>query len=922
MRLLFSNRWLVPLMSIVLCAVSFVSIGDAQQVSDDQQIAELVADLTSDQFLVRQQAMERLKAFGNRARDSLLRASQSEDAELAVRAKRLLEQMDRLEVTNLSNEEQQLWRRLKDATPQVRLTMFQSTASRKSMAFVMRALEAFPDIRSVYFNADAASFNMLLLNATVEDRWDDVVWAVQHPITQAEAPAICYHYHHCAGTLDSFIETQVKELQELKESGAVVPQRRVLSLIAVLRMQGRFEQARSLIKVLPTSFEDDLNRQLLLESGDWSKVLSNLVDPIDKRPGDGKIAANQTQFALIQQLAGDAAAYQQTVEEIQQGLQTAKSEKNEIGIAIAKGQLLTIGLTSLDWSLTKPYLDPSKEYENFAIYSELLRYDEAYQLIGLGNTRESRRSWFDQRLSEFSELNEAQKKLKSNAKARREKLTEVNNARSLILSVIDQLGMLGFDAECDLYAQRLFVLDQSNYTTRNRIFVNLLAHERYQTIWNLLGNGLPQSQVVSLSQQLFSERFTNLSALVSAISQKHRDPIEQMKILAALTNSPLNIFDEYDFEIELARYLSYGQFFSTGTPESYAAQILRLHGREAESQAMTEEARKLGNIYATNAVMKETFQSGKDEEAIEMLEATWRRLKNPAEALLAAECLRRLAERETDPAKKQVYLQRSIQAKFAAAASWQSRSYSVVTALRTIESYQSERLCKFLLQSSVYVLNGTGVVNSRYQPQLIQTLGSDSCQLSKQAAIQSAINLFDQLTINNVSSKTGLNWVASSLSLHQLTAMGEISEGKHEAGTDRLIRIAQFHPLYTASGEKTIAMLDEAGAREDAERLFRAITNPYAKILTQYPRSALHRNNYAWICACAKRRLDSVDRHIEFARQLRPNHAGYADTMAEIRFQQGKRDEALKLNAESILLNPRKDFYRQQRVKFLNGSKQ
>ncbi|HMC10602.1 MAG TPA: hypothetical protein VKH44_04905, partial [Pirellulaceae bacterium] len=60
----------------------------------------------------------------------------------------------------------------------------------------------------------------------------------------------------------------------------------------------------------------------------------------------------------------------------------------------------------------------------------------------------------------------------------------------------------------------------------------------------------------------------------------------------------------------------------------------------------------------------------------------------------------------------------------------------------------------------------------------------------------------------------------------------------------------------------------------------------------------------AWLCAISHRKLDEAQRLAELAVKLDPDQAAYVDTLAEVYFQQGKREAAVELSRRAVELSP------------------
>lgn len=106
--------------------------------------------------------------------------------------------------------------------------------------------------------------------------------------------------------------------------------------------------------------------------------------------------------------------------------------------------------------------------------------------------------------------------------------------------------------------------------------------------------------------------------------------------------------------------------------------------------------------------------------------------------------------------------------------------------------------------------------------------------------------------------------------------------------------------------------LDRLGRRAEADALFHAALQVQEAVCRDYPQSATHHNSAAWLCAVCRRELSKGLAHAQAATQLDPNNVSYLDTLAEVCFQLGRKDEALELIKKCVELAPTRRYYREQ----------
>ncbi len=116
--------------------------------------------------------------------------------------------------------------------------------------------------------------------------------------------------------------------------------------------------------------------------------------------------------------------------------------------------------------------------------------------------------------------------------------------------------------------------------------------------------------------------------------------------------------------------------------------------------------------------------------------------------------------------------------------------------------------------------------------------------------------------------------------------------------------------------EDVVPLLDKAGRQAEAETLFEQTFAALSAVLAEYPDSAFHRNNLAWVSARCHRRLDVALEHARRAVELSPTTASYTDTLAEVHFHRGDRDEAIRLARRAVELSPRYKPFQEQLERF------
>jgi tetratricopeptide (TPR) repeat protein len=98
--------------------------------------------------------------------------------------------------------------------------------------------------------------------------------------------------------------------------------------------------------------------------------------------------------------------------------------------------------------------------------------------------------------------------------------------------------------------------------------------------------------------------------------------------------------------------------------------------------------------------------------------------------------------------------------------------------------------------------------------------------------------------------------------------------------------------------------LNQARMSAAADALFDRAYMEHQTVIEEFPKSAMHLNNTAWICARAQRKLDEALTLATKAVELAPDESAYRDTLAEVHFQRGDREAAVKAAEKCLEIAP------------------
>src|SRR5207244_3233124 len=118
---------------------------------------------------------------------------------------------------------------------------------------------------------------------------------------------------------------------------------------------------------------------------------------------------------------------------------------------------------------------------------------------------------------------------------------------------------------------------------------------------------------------------------------------------------------------------------------------------------------------------------------------------------------------------------------------------------------------------------------------------------------------------------------------------------------------------------RLVPALEKLGRKKEADEMYQRSLTFKAGLIKQYPESAGLLNSSAWLSACCRRDLEEAQKYAEKSVKLEPNLPGHRDTLAEVLFQRGKKDEAIAHIKKCIEQDPKRVYYRKQLERMEQG---
>jgi hypothetical protein len=159
-------------------------------------------------------------------------------------------------------------------------------------------------------------------------------------------------------------------------------------------------------------------------------------------------------------------------------------------------------------------------------------------------------------------------------------------------------------------------------------------------------------------------------------------------------------------------------------------------------------------------------------------------------------------------------------------------------------------------------------------------------------------------------------YVQVSFLINKAHARGLLKAGRVE---EALAAISRCQTALPGEGQLVVDLLPElekVGRQQEAAELFSKAFEAGQALCQEFPRFASQHNNLAWMSARSHQRLDAALDHAQTAVRLDPTNPAYLDTLAEVHFQRGDRELAIRHAQRCLQLDPDNCHFRSQLHRF------
>ncbi len=872
---------------------------------DEELANQILRELGSQEFAIRQTAAEQLWQLGAAGRQVLIAASQHPDREVRKRAQDMIRIVDLGINRGTPPKVAKLVLLFHSSGQEVRSRVLDLLIRQNRFGLAFELIQQVDDqdqVQQLYH--DTVSLNDLLMRLAREEDWESIDFILNHRLPFQFDSMVCVYYQLAQQRIPNLIRQISDALTRGEKEGGDPDDRQRLMLCSLCRIEDQYEQAlRHASEIKNPSRRSAMTQQIYLEQGVWKTLSRNMVLPEDNlRPDEGKFVFSLPQQALIHSFANEKQQLQGVIGKLVERVSLLQDQQLLDESQQAKALVLEVALSVMDWQAAAPFLDIADRLDVFELLILLQKIDEAFAAIELGSTFEERSIWLQRRIRNIKSLENKIRRQEQNGEDSDAAEEDLDQTWQLCCDVVGHLGTLGFTQEALFHYRTLFAGIRSNedsFDLRSDVILGLMHLGEYDEVWKLVERGFSETEHLNLTYDLFPYKRSDSVFWLEELSKRTPDPMDRLRLTAALINSPLALGNDVDIESELAFVRDQNQ--TPAELEYEISKVMSYHGRDEESARHLRIAEGLDNESARQDLAVQYLDLGEYSAAAELFEKSMKSRPSALSAILCAEAYRELGE-----------LQRAALLETIGFVHWHDsyRSNTIVTQFARID--RLHLITDFL---KIYVVSpgAERVSNERYRSSLAATrMGTEPAR----AANDLQIMLLDLLN-NPASGLRRLSfWADTPRQIAIAKATSCIADGNTEAAVEQLMTCIRFRPGDSGIGENLFRQLEAAGEREQANQLFDQLQGFYQDALVRYPLSPLHHNNYAWMCATANRNLGFAKRHSEKAVTARPFNSSYLDTLAEINFLSGETGQAIELSRRCTQLNPFKIHYRQQLQRF------
>ncbi|MCH2121389.1 MAG: hypothetical protein MK136_09160 [Pirellulaceae bacterium] len=911
----------------------------------NEEVNRWIQRLGSSDFSTREAATQKLWELGLDAKPALERASSSGDREIRFRARAILERFRLGIFVDTAPEQIRLIRRYAEANDREKQNLIRSMISEANIEDIIFLLsrEANEELRKQLSQYVAGALDNLLPRLQDAGKEELIERALLQFSTTPTSQFLLASYAVSQGPNKSeqLLKSATTEWAEEE------PVRLARQKVLILLLSGEVDAAIAELDQFPDPIEGrGWKNSIFLSEHRFQDLLFHLtseqtpesfdVVPEDWLPQDLVLAVWCARVT-------ENAEWQRALEPIL--TEWIKTEK------LSHNQRIKLNLLT---DRVNEGFEEAAETDELLAFSMLCyrdQFERAFDQFGLGLTPEARNKWYETYSDELKEL--------SKGNQNRRQITTDESQLRIAIEAAGWLASLGEQEEAAKYFDLIFQAIPSRLANARMYQYRIMGLEFRHQLDEMLCKHVEKI----FSKSRFDQSFAQLGRIDHekyrfwwwVLETEAEEPVQRLKIIRSLLHNPYNVettSDQIDAYLSLAEEYTESRnpnILQVGSPEVALAETCFANGLEERGIAYLARAIESGlsdtnqkaSSSANQAARRLAEWHAEQERWEEALRVTnqWATL-NPSSV-------------DTPPIQTRVINAVRVSTQRTSRVDW-GRVHRI-KCLRMLErNSEADALLKEIRSVSYSASQLTGLARMLDE----EGLSEDSTPIWKMLCYQpgkdsrplAAYSYPAYSGLANIvfrdAQKGDPGWVESFLgymladnndwylrgsvnSMHpvslllnfreqvnQSKAHRAFKDGKPAVAVRYLERALRARPGNVDNVVAFVEQLTSASAEDEMDVLFDISRQLHVDVLNTFPKSAMHHNNFAWLCAKANKNIGEGLSHSLKATELRPHEDTYWDTLAEVYFQKGDYQKALELAKRCVLMDPLYPHYREQLKKY------
>ncbi len=189
-------------------------------------------------------------------------------------------------------------------------------------------------------------------------------------------------------------------------------------------------------------------------------------------------------------------------------------------------------------------------------------------------------------------------------------------------------------------------------------------------------------------------------------------------------------------------------------------------------------------------------------------------------------------------------------------------------------------------------------------------------------ALETALDKMDPETLVVERNNNPQDWPDKEARARAQWHFAKDAESRNDLETVRvhLGKLLAFEPSDMTLFLDVLPLFESAKTPQDrVEAYFKRVYDKQSAELKQFPADPVHKNDLAWLLSRSGRQLQEAHKLATEAVNAAPDVSAYLDTLAEVKFQLGEVQEAIRLEEKAISLDPKTPFLKEQIERFRKG---